>query len=81
MSLASNDIHFRASPAFRLQLAERATQWSVSLHEAARRLSVLAAYRLSADDHGYVAQLANNTGNSFAAAAAALSEISEEMTT
>ena len=79
MSLASNDIHFRASPAFRAQLRERAVQWSVSMHEAARRLSVLAAYRLTTDDHCRVASLANATGGSFALAAASLSELSEEI--
>lgn len=74
MSLASNDIHFRASPAFRRQLAERATQWGTSLHEAARRLSILSAYDLTTLDHSRVAQLANRIGGTFASAAAVLTE-------
>ena len=73
-SLASRDIRFRASHEFRTQLAERASQWGVSNHEAAKRLSVLAAYDLTTTDHSRVAMLANRIGGTFAAAAATLTE-------
>ena len=78
--MSLQQIVYRTSPALHTQLSERAVQWNVSKHEAARRLAVLSTYRLSTDDHGRVAQLAHSMGGSFASAAAALSEISEEMT-
>ena len=76
----STTVQFRTTPALHSQLSERAVQWGVSKHEAARRLAVLATFDLSTNDACRVTQLAESTGMSFASAAAALSEISGEMT-
>ncbi len=77
--MSATDVHYRTTPALNAQLGERAVQWGVSTHEAARRLAVLATFNLSTDDHCRVAQLAESMGGSFACAAAALSEIAQEM--
>ena len=77
--MSLQQIVYRTSPALHAQLSERAVAWDVSKHEAARRLAVLATFNLSTDDHRRVAQLAESMGGSFACAAAALSEIAQEM--
>ena len=75
----SATVQYRLTPTLHTQLNGRAGEWGVSMHEAARRLAVLAAYDLSTDDADRVARLAVNMGGSFASAAAALAEIGEEM--
>ena len=74
----SATIQYRLTPAVDALLGERADEWGVSRHEAARRLAVLANYQLSTDDHDRVAGIAASAGCSFVAAAVVLSDMESD---
>ena len=77
MTSLATTVHYRRTKSFDSQLGHRASEWSVSRHEAARRLAALANFNLSLDDHDRVVELATTLGVGFVQAATALATIGD----